>query len=94
MSKTKGDREPAWQPFHAACCEYCGGSAEVLTTTGKPNLAYDADEARCVNCQMPGQVVADDAFGNDGIAWHDEPGCECEWCRAHPDDWKLLEIEP
>lgn len=75
-----------WRPFNDEC-PHCGDDAEVFTTTGQDNLAYDGDKARCVTCNCPGGVVLDDAPDYEGsayIAWHDEPNCDCEWCKTHP----------
>lgn len=77
----------SWQPFNDECL-HCGSSAEVLTSTGQENLAHDGDEARCTECKCPGTVTVDESEndneeGNAAIVWHDEPSCDCEWCKAN-----------
>lgn len=76
-----------WRPFEADCL-HCGGGAEVFTESDQGNTAYDGDPARCSECGCPGVVVVDIHIDpNEGaaaIAWHDEPGCTCEWCISHP----------
>jgi hypothetical protein len=73
-----------WQHFEDECI-HCGDGAEVLTGTGRDNYAYDGDKARCVGCGCPGTV---NISGHEGeaatIDWHDEPDCDCDWCRTHP----------
>lgn len=70
-----------WRYFNDDCL-HCGGDAEVLTDTGEDNLACDGDEARCTSCGCPGHVSCDDERG--WINWHDEPDCDCEWCKKNP----------
>lgn len=72
-----------WRPFFDSCLN-CGGDAEVLTDSGEDNVAYDGDDARCSQCGLPGQVIAYEENGY--ISWHDEPGCECEWCSQHAEE--------
>lgn len=72
-----------WRPFEAECL-HCGSPAEVLTTSGQDNLAYDGDLARCTECGCPGMVVVDGDTAGD-IRWHDEPHCDCAWCQTHPE---------
>ena len=78
-----------WRPF-AGECLHCGGSAEVLTDSGKDNVAYDGDRVRCTRCRCPGVVTIDEPADHEDyewtahVDWHDEPSCACEWCRAHP----------
>lgn len=80
------DKDGQWRPF-ADYCLHCGGDAEAFTTSGNDNWAYDGDTARCTDCGCPGIVSIQEA-GEDhcdnGIDWHDEPGCDCDWCVAHP----------
>ena len=76
-----------WRRFDDDCL-HCGEEAEVLTDSGEDNVAYDGDKARCSVCGLPGQVVVDEddwphAYGY--VAWHDELGCTCDWCRTHPE---------
>ena len=68
-------------------CPYCGDGPEILTVRDD-NLAYDGDEVRCASCHMPGYVSMDDDHANPTayINWHEEPGCTCEWCKAHPEE--------
>lgn len=63
-------------------CSWCGDDVEVLTTSGRDNYAFDGDEARCVSCRCPGgvSVPADDEAAY--IDWHEEPDCQCEWCKT------------
>jgi len=71
-----------WRPFTDEC-HYCGDSAEVFTDSGKDNWAYDGDSARCVSCKCPGAVVIEEEgmHSMNRISWHDEAGCDCEWCK-------------
>jgi len=59
-----------WQQW-GELSDCCGDDVEVWTSTGKENLAYDGDKARCVGCKMEGVVVV---YGDDcaGIRWSDE----------------------
>jgi hypothetical protein len=77
-----------WQKFNDECL-HCGGEAEVLTDTGKDNLAYDGDEARCTDCGCSGYVVVYADEEEAYISWHDDPDCNCEWCKEY--DRKLKE---
>lgn len=71
-----------WKHFNYQCA-YCGSDAEVLTDAPEPGFAGDGDEARCVECKCPGSVVvSEEPFAT--VNWHDEPDCDCEWCKAHP----------
>ena len=76
-----------WQDWPDEC-PHCGAGAEVFTVSGKPNAASDGDEARCKDCHCPGVICItdpdEDSAGNY-IDWHDEPNCQCEWCKAHPE---------
>ena len=73
-----------WRSFEA-CCAHCGSGAEVYTTTGKDNWAYDGDEARCTDCGCPGFVNVSGYEDEPAtIDWHDEPNCDCDWCKANP----------
>lgn len=74
-----------WRPF-IDCCLHCGDDAEALTDSGADNLAYDGDQARCVACGCPGVVSIEEEGVSECncIRWHDEVGCECEWCLAEP----------
>lgn len=79
-----------WKPF-ADECIYCGcGDAEVLTDSTIDGTAHDGDKARCEACHCPGSVLVeeedDDGNAAASIVWHDEPGCNCEWCQRHPVD--------
>ncbi len=85
MGKEEQEQRPncyAWQSFEDSCL-HCGDDAEVYTDTGRDNYAGDGDEARCVSCACPGHVsVGDEEDGGHAwIVWHDEPGCNCQWCR-------------
>lgn len=71
-----------WRPLHGDC-ESCGSDIEVLTDSHKDFCACDGDDVRCVDCRCPGNVSCDADEDGLGIAWHDEPGCECEWCREY-----------
>jgi hypothetical protein len=78
-----------WRPFNDSCC-HCGGDSEVLTDTGRDNSAYDGDKARCIDCGCPGVVIIgneDEDSSDNGIDWHDEAKCDCDWCKAHPATW-------
>ncbi len=76
-----------WRPF-TDFCAYCGGEAEVLTSTGRDNWAQNGDVARCTNCGCPGFVHDDGREHDDcptgSIDWHDGTNCECDWCKKHP----------
>lgn len=75
-----------WRSFEAECA-HCGAGAEVLTTTGRDNCAYDSDIARCTECGCPGYVSILDPWDDEVVAeieWHDEPNCDCGWCQTHP----------
>jgi hypothetical protein len=80
------ERRMEWRPFNDFCL-HCGDDAEVFTSTGRDNWAYDGDKARCVECGCPGVV---DISGPDdeqaSIRWHDEAGCRCEWCEKNYDE--------
>ena len=71
-----------WRPLDWEECAHCGSAAEVFTECEKPGQVMDSDEVRCTECGCPGSVSVDD----DGcwVNWHDEPGCTCDWCKAHP----------
>ena len=71
-----------WKPFSGEDCLFCGGEVKVLTNSTEDDTAFDGDTTRCVGCGCPGMVSAD----ADGvsIAWHDDPECNCNWCRRHP----------
>lgn len=75
--------EKQWRPLDDDCM-YCGGQGEAFTDSGHDNVASDGDAARCSECGCPGQVIVDeDDFPHAYayISWHDERGCQCEWCR-------------
>lgn len=74
-----------WRPFSGDCL-HCGDDAEVFTDSGSDNMAYDGDRARCVSCGCPGVVNIEEEGESchNGIQWHDEPDCQCEWCLANP----------
>jgi len=63
-------------------CAHCGDGFEVYTDHKNEGYAYDGDEVRCLSCRMPGYVSADGESAY--IQWHEEPDCDCEWCKAHP----------
>ena len=69
-----------WKIFKGDQCLHCGSAAEVFTE-GDGEYIYDSEDARCVECGCPGSVGVDD--GRAYILWHDEPKCDCEWCKAH-----------
>ncbi len=69
-----------WRQFSGDCI-FCGDEAEVLTNAGQDNFAYDGDEARCVSCRCPGSVIVPGDDDSAYIVWHDEPDCDCEWCK-------------
>lgn len=79
-----------WKPWAFDECPHCGSDAvEVFTTCKGEGLAWDGDKARCSECKCPGHVscTGDDLDGESEravIAWHDEPDCDCEWCKANP----------
>jgi len=76
-----------WQHFKDTC-DHCGDGAEVYTTTGRHNCAYDGDKARCVSCGLPGVVMIGDDLMNtpdNRIIWHNEADCDCEWCKINLD---------
>ena len=77
---------------HPAECNHCGGNSEICTYEGlDEGWEYDGDEMRCVECKCPGQW---NVFDEDSAyeSWHDEPGCTCDWCKAHFDkDDKWIE---
>jgi hypothetical protein len=70
-----------------ADCPWCGNSPEVYTDA-EDDFAYDGDTVRCCECGMPGHVsVSIDGGSEEGDAWvhwHDDPECECNWCKEHP----------
>ena len=72
-------------------CKHCGGALEILTTDPRDGWGFDGDALRCAECQCPGYLAVFD--GDDVCAvMHDEPDCDCEWCKAHPiDDGPLPE---
>jgi len=83
MSNTK-----AWRLWPHDECLHCGSAVEVFTDAPEEMLTED-DEARCVECGCPGTVGIQDGGPDDCddvayINWHDEPDCDCEWCKAHP----------
>lgn len=76
-----------WKPFEHNECPSCGSDAEVFTTHDEPGFAYDGDQVRCEACGHPGTVSVEDDYEDDicaRIMWHDESGCQCDWCRDHP----------
>lgn len=67
-------------------CLHCGGIAEVLTKSDNPDkYLYDSEHARCTECSCPGITMLCYEGGKDVIKidWHDEPDCNCEWCKKH-----------
>jgi len=74
--------EKEWRPFGDEC-KWCGDEAQVLTDSGRDNVAYDGDAARCEDCGCPG-IARVDEDGLGWIEWHDEPNCQCDWCKANP----------
>ncbi|MFH1719264.1 MAG: hypothetical protein ABIF19_18075 [Planctomycetota bacterium] len=79
-------RSKTWQLWTGSDdCLYCGASLEVYTDA-KPGWFCEDDDVRCTECGCPGVMCAD---GEDAwVSMHDEPGCECEWCKTHPIDGK------
>lgn len=66
-------------------CHYCGTSpVNVLTDTGRNNWANDGDEVKCPECGLYGHIVVDEE-PHANVSWHDEPNCDCEWCKTHPE---------
>lgn len=77
-----------WRYWSHDECLHCGGSVEVFTDVPDGLLSED-DEARCIECGCPGTVGLQDDYDNETgytayISWHDELGCDCAWCKAHP----------
>jgi hypothetical protein len=68
-----------WRAMESYECPHCGCEAEVFTSSGEDNFAYDGDSVRCSLCHFPGWVSADEDGAH--VNWHDEPGCHCEWCQ-------------
>lgn len=66
-------------------CPYCGNIPEILTDCKKEGYFYDGDDVRCVECGCPGYFSCDEEE-HGYINWHEEPGCTCEWCVAHPEE--------
>lgn len=79
----------SWKPI-GGDCEHCGCDAEVKTASTDGDMAYDGDSVRCTECEMPGIFVVEED-GDGWINWHDECGCQCDWCMAHP--WEEPEGE-
>lgn len=77
---TTKDQAARWVRWEHDQCDYCGGDAEVLTSA-KNGYAYDGDQARCTECGLPGGITCD-SESPAVVMWHDEPGCECEWCQG------------
>jgi len=72
-----------WMSFDDECA-FCGTSpVDVLTKSQVVGEAYDGDAVRCPECGLPGGIMADED-GKAYVDWHDEPSCDCEWCKAHP----------
>jgi len=71
-----------WKPIFGDC-DHCGCDAEVQTLSRVSGTACCGDDVRCAECHMPGTFVVEED-GEGWIRWHDEPGCQCEWCMAHP----------
>lgn len=71
-----------WSPWDADDCPHCGSPAEIRTYAEEPGQAYDGDAARCMSCHCPGGIVADGERA--WVMWHDELGCDCDWCKTHP----------
>jgi len=74
-----------WVMIEWDSCPYCGGDPEILTDSPSDEEFYEGDEVRCSECKMPGGVSLE---GDDiaWINWHDDPDCDCEWCKAHPEE--------
>lgn len=77
---------------NAGNCPSCGDEPEVLTSSTEPDCAWDGEKVRCASCGHPGTTAVDDSMdgGNDAdgrlyVNWHDDPKCDCEWCKAHPE---------
>jgi len=70
-----------WKTFNGDDCLHCGAVAEVFTE-GNGKYVFDSEEARCTECHCPGYVGVDGTRAY--INWHDEPDCDCEWCKMHP----------
>jgi hypothetical protein len=94
-----------WVEISWDSCAYCGSDAVEVNTEIKPaktpaeQQVYDGDDARCNHCGCFGIIFVDsDYLDGDSdeptytahVRWHDEAGCQCEWCKTHPDDnsWK------
>ena len=73
-----------WRFWEWESCPYCGNCAEVYTDAG-PGKAYDGDEVRCCECDLPGWMSVDED-GEATVSWHDEPDCSCVWCLDHPEE--------
>lgn len=86
----KNKRGLHWERWSESC-PLCGDDAEVLTTSDQAGLVYDGDEARCVSCRCPGGVTVTEE--STYIAWHDEPGCTCEWCKLSCAQVRMEELE-
>ena len=71
-----------WKPINGDC-DHCGAGAEVKTSSKDDGTAYDGDEVRCEECSMPGTFVVEED-GDGWVRWHDEFGCQCDWCMSHP----------
>lgn len=73
-----------WKNWEFGNCPHCGNIAEV-DTDAEDGFANDGGRVRCVECGCPGGITAD--FDEDIgaiVNWHDEPNCECDWCKSHP----------
>jgi len=71
-----------WRNWEFDHCPYCGNIAEI-ETEAEEGFAIDGDNARCVECGCPGSITVEDDL-HAFINWHDEPNCECDWCKSHP----------
>jgi len=72
-----------WKKITWGWCGYCGDDDIEVFTDCEGDYVCDGDKVRCRSCGCPGCVgeMCDESMT---ISWHDEPGCECEWCKAHP----------
>jgi len=76
--------EKKWKDIDWDQCSHCGNEIEVFTDEIKKGWVIEGDSARCKDCQRPGYVDVYEEQDSAYIEWHDEPDCECDWCKENP----------
>jgi len=85
MLESKKKYVKEWKPWPFEECVHCGSTGLVFTDADE-GYAWDGDDVVCQECGCPGQIVVSGMIDDSAyVSWHDDPNCDCEWCKAHPD---------